>query len=609
MIWDTLAFNPNDMRYSCSDVAGWHRSAWLWRMEVDIYRNCPNSEHSGIGASSMSEQVILLGIWFSRFRERCLFDFWASNLVGSVFSNVKKGWPFLQFLLASNIFLHAVTRGNIKLSERELADVEKVLRVPKEDRHLGKLQPLFRNCILYFDFSCSVEKVSKKGGTNDILFHKRARKHRVRPAPRPKSQEEVLKITASKRAEAEAIGCAVAIVARDERRLLPPLPTIDPIFPPTMKSTDQEGDPSSSRKRKYKEEVGSIHWKDLKVVMQPSSFRYVNNFLARCRSTVDKLGEPLDENESDRDRMTRLSSYVMTEYDDRLRENNQLVNDRRKTSKALAELETTILEVSKVKGEFNSALVEVSKLKRSIPTERDAAIAVLERYNNGSIIQKYGDEMDEYRQRGEAFVLAVDPSSEDDSDNEASVGKQSQENKNGSGDTEDGGDDNAVEMQSDIVRGRASDKDDSYLLVIVLQVISVPWMAKGLAIGAPDLFWTQNVACSSSIGTTASIPKASENGVSLVEVRYEVRNGCQGFYFGPLCEVVNCNDCITDLALSCRHWADQIKSLLGDLAILLKQHKMYVVYPDWLRPRSRGVLISCEGFTQIHRFKLSFSEF
>ncbi|CAN6543431.1 unnamed protein product [Malus baccata var. baccata] len=37
------------------------------------------------------------------------------------------------------------------------------------------------------------------------------------------------------------------------------------------------------------------------------------------------------------------------------------------------------------------------------------------------------------------------------------------------------------------------------------------------------------------------------------------------------------------------------------------KHKMYMVHPDWLRPRSRGVLINCEGFTQGHRFKLSFS--
>ncbi|RXH70871.1 hypothetical protein DVH24_017531 [Malus domestica] len=106
----------------------------------------------------------------------------------------------------------------------------------------------------------------------------------------------------------------------------------------------------------------------------------------------------------------------MTEYDDRLqeveqykakfKENKQLVNDARKTSKALADaillkdenfaslkrrngenvrlkkqleetkeqLETTILEVSKVKGELDSALVEISGLKMSIPTEKDVAV-------------------------------------------------------------------------------------------------------------------------------------------------------------------------------------------------------------------------------------------
>ncbi|KAB2595203.1 hypothetical protein D8674_030653 [Pyrus ussuriensis x Pyrus communis] len=579
--------------------------------------------------------------------------------------------------------------GNIKLSGRELADVEKVLRVPKEDRHLGKLRPLFRKYGFQPLMSkCqrqAMEKVNKKGGTStkkgkapmlvpvdDILFHKGAHKHRVGPAPRPKLQEELLKITASKRAEVEAIECAAAIVAGEERRLLPLLPTIDHIFPPTMKSTDQEGDPSSSHKRKYKEED------------------------SRRRSIVDELGELLDENESDRDRMMRLSSYVMTEYDDRLREverykakfkeNNQFVNDARKTSKALAEairlkdqhfeslkrrngenvrlkkqmegtrkqLETTILEVSKVKGELDSALVEVSELKRSIPTERDAAVqeflaanfekrkwmAILERYDNGSIIQKYRDEMDEYRQRGEAFVLAVNPSNEDDSDNEA----------NGSGDTEDGGDGDAVEMQSDIVRGLASDEDDSYfkperfsdrdvrelrpsclnhlfielianglhyigcrmavaqglysvnLLVIVLQVISVPWMAKGLAIGAPELvrtratdannfkrsipIWAKRAFTRDSVAKNAKFAKD----VLLYEVFYFcLSNGCQRFYFGPFCEVVNCNDCIVDLALSCRHWADQIKFSLGEWP--RADHKS--------KRLGRGVMNSCVTLTLI----------
>ncbi|KAM1060542.1 hypothetical protein ACFX2B_024909 [Malus domestica] len=32
----------------------------------------------------------MLGVWLSRFGGRCLFDFGASNLVGSVFLNVRK---------------------------------------------------------------------------------------------------------------------------------------------------------------------------------------------------------------------------------------------------------------------------------------------------------------------------------------------------------------------------------------------------------------------------------------------------------------------------------------------------------------------------------------
>ncbi|KAM1306551.1 hypothetical protein TB1_008395 [Malus domestica] len=32
----------------------------------------------------------MLGVWLSRFGGRCLFDLEASNLVGSVFSNVSK---------------------------------------------------------------------------------------------------------------------------------------------------------------------------------------------------------------------------------------------------------------------------------------------------------------------------------------------------------------------------------------------------------------------------------------------------------------------------------------------------------------------------------------
>ncbi|KAM2449289.1 hypothetical protein PS1_019401 [Malus domestica] len=98
---------------------------------------------------------------------------------------------------------------------------------------------------------------------------------------------------------------------------------------------------------------------------------------------------------------------------------------------------------------------------RAANFEKRKWMAVLERYDNGSIIRKYRDEVDEYRQKCEAFILAVDPNSDDDSDNEASISEQSQESEDGLGDAEECGDDDGVETQSDIVRGSASDEDDS----------------------------------------------------------------------------------------------------------------------------------------------------
>ncbi|KAM1792090.1 hypothetical protein ACFX12_035984 [Malus domestica] len=402
------------------------------------------------------------------------------------------------------IFLHAVTRDTIKLSGQELADVEKVLRVPKEDRHLGKLRPLFRK----YGFQplvseCqrrAMEKVGKKVETStkkmrvpmlvpseDIFFHKEARKHRVRPIIKTKSREEVLKVAASKKAEAEAIGCAAAIVAGEDMRLLLPLPTINPIFPPVREHIGQKGDPSSSSEGR--------------------------------RFTFNELGEPLAEDESNCDRMLKLSSYVMVEYHDRLREverckmklkeNKQLVNDARKTSKTLAEaiqvkdqhfeslkrrngenlrlkvqLETIILEVFKVKGELDSALVEVSELKSSIPTEKEAAVkeflgsqaflhvlrprctrevhfekrkwmVVLDRYDDGSVLRKYREEIDEHHRKGETFDLAVYSSSADESGDEASVDEQSHQ-----GDDEFENAENGGMTHSDMIRGSTSDEDD-----------------------------------------------------------------------------------------------------------------------------------------------------
>ncbi|KAM1233795.1 hypothetical protein ACFX2J_003466 [Malus domestica] len=52
-------------------------------------------------SSIFEEKVVMLGVWLSRFGGRCLFDFGASNLVGSVFSNVSKGWACLLVYLAT----------------------------------------------------------------------------------------------------------------------------------------------------------------------------------------------------------------------------------------------------------------------------------------------------------------------------------------------------------------------------------------------------------------------------------------------------------------------------------------------------------------------------
>ncbi|KAM1280332.1 hypothetical protein ACFX2H_020972 [Malus domestica] len=46
-----------------------------------------DSRDSESSVSSIFEEVIMLGVWLSRFGRRCLFDFGAINLVGSVVSN------------------------------------------------------------------------------------------------------------------------------------------------------------------------------------------------------------------------------------------------------------------------------------------------------------------------------------------------------------------------------------------------------------------------------------------------------------------------------------------------------------------------------------------
>ncbi|KAM2245816.1 hypothetical protein ACFXTI_006712 [Malus domestica] len=92
---------------------GFQTSNPVRNLALEIHRTVPlrflreqscwesGSRDSESGVSSIFEKVIMLGVWLSRFGGRCLFDFGASNVVGSVFSNVSKGWACLLVYLAT----------------------------------------------------------------------------------------------------------------------------------------------------------------------------------------------------------------------------------------------------------------------------------------------------------------------------------------------------------------------------------------------------------------------------------------------------------------------------------------------------------------------------
>ncbi|KAM1266300.1 hypothetical protein ACFX2J_035885 [Malus domestica] len=51
------------------------------------------SRDSENDVSSIFEKAIILGVWLSRFGERCLFDFWESNHVGSLALEIRRAVP------------------------------------------------------------------------------------------------------------------------------------------------------------------------------------------------------------------------------------------------------------------------------------------------------------------------------------------------------------------------------------------------------------------------------------------------------------------------------------------------------------------------------------
>ncbi|KAM1584768.1 hypothetical protein ACFX1Z_037715 [Malus domestica] len=108
-------------------------------------------------------------------------------------------------------------------------------------------------------------------------------------------------------------------------------------------------------------------------------------------------------------------------------------------------------------GKLDGALVEDSELKKSILTKREAAV---QKYLGSQAfhhaIRPHCTREVHFEKRKWMVVLDLDPSSEEESDDEPSADEQTQQ---GEDDLEDAEDDGGT--QSDIVRGSTSGEDDS----------------------------------------------------------------------------------------------------------------------------------------------------
>ncbi|CAN6711594.1 unnamed protein product [Malus baccata var. baccata] len=85
-------------------------------------------------------------------------------------------------------------------------------------------------------------------------------------------------------------------------------------------------------------------------------------------------------------------------------------------------------------------------------------MAIVERYHDGGIIDKYREEMEEHRRNGEPFILELDPSSDEESEDGASIDEQTQQGENGLRDADDG---DEGETHHDVIESSTSGEDDS----------------------------------------------------------------------------------------------------------------------------------------------------
>ncbi|KAM1425625.1 hypothetical protein TB1_017238 [Malus domestica] len=119
MIWDTLAFNPDDMRYSCSSVTCLQRySRGERKPSISRLRwECPLRYEKGLSIFADHFEKVVCGIWKAdvtcedyrqalskeiwlsklRKRKRCLFGFRTSNPVWDLSLEIRRTVP-LRFL-------------------------------------------------------------------------------------------------------------------------------------------------------------------------------------------------------------------------------------------------------------------------------------------------------------------------------------------------------------------------------------------------------------------------------------------------------------------------------------------------------------------------------
>ncbi|KAM2431913.1 hypothetical protein ACFX1W_019175 [Malus domestica] len=87
-------------------------------------------------------------------------------------------------------------------------------------------------------------------------------------------------------------------------------------------------------------------------------------------------------------------------------------------------------------------------------------MTILKRYDDEGILDKYREEMEEHRLTGEPFILELDPSNGEESEDNTCADEQTQQGEDSPENAKDSSDGDGGETQHDIVESLTSNKDD-----------------------------------------------------------------------------------------------------------------------------------------------------